>query len=111
VHSKRGAQDQICGAVAGFIIVSCFSEVNNKEVLFPSHHKRFSLFIAYTLIKISNPLICRSNACGVLCLSFVNAGQPWEESYNQRATKHEEGTISNTGNKVCSLDLLNCVFS
>jgi hypothetical protein len=42
---------------------------------------------------------------------FVNAGQPWEESCSQRATKHEEGSISNARNKVCSLDLLNCVFA
>jgi hypothetical protein len=72
---------------------------------------RLSLFIMYTLIKISNPLIRRSNACGVFCFSFVNAGHPWEESYSQRATEREECSISNTRNKVCSLDLLNCVFS
>jgi hypothetical protein len=37
--------------------------------------------------------------------------QPWEEIFSQRVTKSKKGSIPNIGNKVCSLDLLNCVFA
>jgi hypothetical protein len=37
--------------------------------------------------RISNPLVYRSYACGVLFLSFMNAGQRWEESFFQGETK------------------------
>jgi hypothetical protein len=54
--------------------------------------------------RISNPLIYISNACGVCCLFCVNAGQPWEESCNQKMIKRKEGSTSNARNKVCALN-------
>jgi hypothetical protein len=61
--------------------------------------------------RISNPLIYISNACGVCCLFYVNAGHTWEESCNKKEITRKEGSASNAQNKVFSFDLLKYVFA
>jgi hypothetical protein len=46
-----------------------------------------------------------------LCLSFLNAGQHWEERCSQRTTKCEKGSTLDMKNKVRQLNLLSLVFT